>query len=94
MPWYSIAFDTNNLEPLSYEQYSGSIVDVSQLKHMLEKAQGYGYKQVGFILDRGYFSKENIGYMDRCGYDFAIIVDSRKHDDEILVMQLRNQLKY
>ena len=49
-------------------------MDVSQLQHMLEKAQGYGYKHVGFILDRGYFSKENIGYMDRCGYDFVIMV--------------------
>ena len=30
---------------------------------MLEKAKGYGYKKVGFILDRGYFSRENIEYI-------------------------------
>lgn len=71
---YSVAYDTNNAEPLFYEQYPGSIVDVSQLQYMLEKAKGYGYKHVGFILDRGYFSKENIGYMDSCGYDFIIMV--------------------
>lgn len=71
---YSIAYDTNNSEPLFYEQYPGSIVDVSQLQYMLEKAKGYGYKHAGFILDRGYFPKENIGYMDRCGYDFVIMV--------------------
>ena len=71
---YSIAYDTNNREPLFYEQYPGSIVDVSQLQFMLEKAKGYGYKHVGFILDRGYFSKENIQYMDSCGYDFVIMV--------------------
>ena len=41
---------------------------------MLEKAKGYGYKRAGFILDRGYFSKENIQYMDECGYDFVIMV--------------------
>jgi len=29
---------------------------------------------VGFILDRGYFCKENIKYMDQCGYDFIIMV--------------------
>jgi len=57
---YSIVYDTTNREPLFYEEYPGSIVDVSQLQFMLEKANGYGYKKVGFILDRGYFSKENI----------------------------------
>lgn len=71
---YSIAYDTKNREPLFYEEYAGSIVDISQLQYMLGKAQGYGYKKVGFILDRGYFSKENIEYMDRCGYDFVIMV--------------------
>ena len=71
---YSIAYDTYNREPLFYEQYPGSIVDISQLQFMLEKANGYGYRHVGFILDRGYFSKENIRYMDRCGYDFVIMV--------------------
>ena len=71
---YSIAYDTYNREPLFYEEYPGSIVDISQLQFMLEKAVGYGYKRAGFILDRGYFSKENIRYMDKCGYDFVIMV--------------------
>ena len=34
---YSIAYDTYNREPLFYEQYPGSIVDISQLQFMLEK---------------------------------------------------------
>ena len=33
------------------DRYSGSINDVSQLEFMLDKAAGYGYKKVGFILD-------------------------------------------
>ena len=71
---YSLAYDTKNREPLFYEEYPGSIVDISQLQYMLEKAEGYGYKKVGFILDRGYFGKSNIEYMDKCGYDFVIMV--------------------
>jgi transposase len=70
---YAIAYDTKNREPLFYEDYPGSIADVSQLRFMLEKAKGYGYKRIGFILDRGYFSKENIQFMDGCGYDFVIM---------------------
>lgn len=75
---YSVAFDRNNAEPLFYEAYPGSIVDVSQLQFMLEKAEGYGYKHIGFILDRGYFSKENIHFMDSKGYDFIIMVKGMK----------------
>lgn len=71
---YSIAYDTRNKEPLFYEAYPGSINDVSQLQYMLDKAKGYGYKKIGFILDRGYFSKSNIEYMDQCGYSFVIMV--------------------
>jgi hypothetical protein len=75
---YSIAYDCDNREPLFYEEYSGSIVDISQLQYMLEKAKGYGYKKVGFILDRGYFGETNIHYMDKCGYDFVIMVKGMK----------------
>lgn len=75
---YSVAYDCNNREPLFYEDYPGSIVDVSQLQCMLDKAKAYGYKNAGFILDRGYFSRENIKYMDKCGYDFVIMVKGMK----------------
>ncbi|MFI3202457.1 MAG: hypothetical protein R3Y54_13230 [Eubacteriales bacterium] len=61
---YAVAYDATNQKPLFYENYPGSIVDVSQLQYMLEKAKRYGYKNIGFILDRGYFSKDNIHYMD------------------------------
>ena len=66
--------DTHNQEPLFYEKYPGSLNDISQLQFMLDKASGYGYKKIGFILDRGYFSCENIQYMDKCGYSFVIMV--------------------
>ena len=75
---YSVAYDCNNNEPLFYEEYPGSIVDVAQLQFTLEKAKSYGYENIGFILDRGYFSRENIKYMDKCGYDFVIMMRGSK----------------
>jgi hypothetical protein len=86
---YSIAYDTNNREPLFYEEYPGSIVDISQLQFMLEKARGYGYKRIGFILDRGYFSKENIRYMDDCGYDFVIMVKGMAGFIQSLILETK-----
>ena len=85
---YSIAFDRDNKEPLFYEAYPGSIVDVSQLQFMLEKAEGYGYKHIGFILDRGYFSKGNIHFMDSKGYEFIIMVKGMKKLVRELVLEV------
>ena len=71
---YAIAYDTHNSEPLFYEKYPGSINDISQLEFMLDKAYGYGYRKIGFILDRGYFSKQNLYAIDKKGYSFVIMV--------------------
>lgn len=90
---YSIAYDTGNREPLFYEQYPGSIVDVSQLQYMLEKVKGYGYKRAGFILDRGYFSKENIQYMDECGYDFVVMVKGMASFVKALVLENKGRFE-
>ncbi len=90
---YSIAYDTSNKVPLFYEEYPGSIVDISQLQYMLEKAKGYGYRKVGFILDRGYFSKENIRYMDQCGYDFVIMVKGMASLVNQLVLESKGSLR-
>lgn len=84
---YSIAYDRTNREPLFYESYPGSIVDISQLQYTIEKVQSYGYRHLGFILDRGYFSRENIRHMDKCGYDFVIMMKGQKEIAKQLVME-------
>ncbi len=84
---YAVAYDTHNQEPLFYEKYPGSLNDISQLQFMLDKAFGYGYKKIGFILDRGYFSCENIQYMDKCGYSFVIMVKGMASLVNDLVLQ-------
>jgi transposase len=75
---YSVAFDTNNREPLFYERYPGSINDVSQLTCMIDKARGYGYKKLGFILDRGYFSRKNLTHIVQNGYSYLIMMKGMK----------------
>ena len=73
-----LAMDQNNRIPLFYELYPGSINDVSQFKFMVDKAVGYGYKNIGFIIDRGYFCKANIRYMDEKNYGFVMMVKGCK----------------
>ena len=90
---YSIAYDRNNREPLFYEAYPGSIPDVSQLQHTLKKAKSYGYEHVGFILDRGYFCKENIEFMDDNGYDFVIMVKGMKSLVSGLILEVQGSFE-
>lgn len=90
---YSIAYDTHNKEPLFYEEYSGSINDVSQLEYMVGKAAGYGYKRIGFILDRGYFSRGNIECMDAHGYHFVIMVKGMNKLVNSLIQEVRGSFE-
>lgn len=83
----SIAMDKTNRVPLFYEEYPGSVTDVSQFTFMVDKVIEYGYKKIGFILDRGYFSKENIQYIDKNGYTFIIMCKGCKALVSSLVLE-------
>ena len=76
IPQVNISYAVNHADatPLFYEMYPGSIIDNTQCSHMVEKAKEYGYKNVGLILDRGYFSIKNIQYFDAKGYDFLMMI--------------------
>lgn len=84
---YAVAYDTENKEPLFYEQYPGSIVDISQIRLMLDKAEGYGYRKIGFILDRGYFCRENLRYLDQHGYEFVIMIKGMESTINKLILE-------
>lgn len=69
---YAIGYDLTNQEPLFYEWYPGDIPDISELEFMVNKVTAYGYKKITFIMDRGYFSEQNLRYID--GKEFFFII--------------------
>lgn len=83
----SIAMDKTNRVPLFYEEYPGSITDVSQFTFMVDKVIEYGYRKIGFILDRGYFSKDNIRYIDENDSSFIIMCKGCKALVSSLVLE-------
>ena len=89
----AIAFDATNRIPLFYEEYPGSINDVSQFSFMIDKVYEYGYKKIGFILDRGYFSKDNIREMEKNSYEFIIMVKGCKSLVSSLITSVRNSFE-
>ena len=90
---YAIAYDRTNRLPLFYEAYPGSINDVSQLQYMLDKAAAYGYRNAGFILDRGYFSESNIKFMERNGFEFIMMVKGCRELVSSLILEHRGEFE-
>lgn len=75
---YAVAYDTKYREPLFYQLYPGSINDMSQLSCTVDRAKGYGYRKIGFVLDRGYFSKDNVYYLEENGYAFVMMLKGKQ----------------
>ena len=69
----SLAYNQKDNKPLFYSLYPGSIIDNTECEKMIERAKYYGCQNVGFILDRGYFSLKNIKYFERHGYDYILM---------------------
>jgi transposase len=56
-------FGQKSLLPVYYSTYPGSIKDVSTLKNIIEYAKHFNMKKVQFVMDKGFYSKQNISYM-------------------------------
>lgn len=84
---YAIGYDVENKTPLFYEWYPGSVPDVSQIEYIVGKVKGYGYASATFIIDRGYFSEENLRYLDKKGYDFIIMCKGQKAEVSRMILE-------
>lgn len=75
LPQINVSLGYNQTEqvPMFYELYPGSIIDNTECGKMVERAIRLGCTNIGFILDRGYFSKKNIDYFEENGFDYMIM---------------------
>lgn len=58
--------------PLYYRIYPGSISDKTHLKYMIADNEFINGKHTRFVMDRGFYSKENLRYLVNGGYRFVI----------------------
>lgn len=69
----SLGYNQTGNKPLFYSLYPGSIIDNTECEKMVERAKYYECENMGFILDRGYFSIKNIRYFERNEYDYILM---------------------
>ena len=90
----AVAVNQKDTTPLDYEVYPGSIVDMTECEYMLQRMKDYGYSKVGFLFDRGYYTKDNIIFLDKKGYDFIMMADEDTVFIRELIEELAEQLKH
>lgn len=88
----SYAVNQTDSKPLFYELYDGSIIDNSQYSYMIELAKEYGYTNIGFLIDRGYFSKNNIISMRKNGYNYIIMLKESTEIHRKAVNEVKHKL--
>jgi transposase len=64
--------DSGNRLALYYRSHDGSISDVATLKHVLHEGYAFNMNKLTFVMDKGFFSTQNIGMMYSYGYHFII----------------------
>lgn len=62
--------------PLYYRTYPGSISDKSHLKYMLADNEFINAKHTRFVMDRGFYSADNLKYLTDNGYRFVMALPS------------------
>lgn len=71
--------------PLYYRVYPGSISDKAHLKYMIADNEFVNGKRTRFVMDRGFYSKENLQYLTAGGYRFVIALPgSLKYCQELI----------
>jgi len=68
----SLVVDKDLGIPVMYDLYPGSIADVSTLKNTVKKMKALGVRNSTLIMDRGFFSTDNIEEMISAGLSFII----------------------
>ncbi len=89
----SYASSLKDSTPLFYDIYPGSIIDNTEIKDSVNKIVSYGYKNLGFILDRGYYSKTNIDYLRNKEYSFILMIKDNSTFLKAFKTEMKNVMK-
>ena len=78
--------------PLYYRIYPGSISDKTHLKYMVEDNAVIGVKRMSYVMDRGFYSAENLAYLTSKGHRFIIALPGSLKYVRELVDKHRNEI--
>ena len=74
LPQFNLAllFGEKSGLPFYYRKLSGNITDVKTIRQLMQEFDVMGYQKVNMVLDRGFYSKENINWVYQSHQKFLI----------------------
>lgn len=79
--------------PVFYCTYPGSVVDKSHLPYMMAYNQDLGIRDVSFVMDRGFCTTANIGYMATSHIMFVVGVEVRHKATRSAIDAVRDNME-
>ena len=91
----NLAYIINNETsiPLYYQLFPGSVIDQSQCKELVTKAKEFKYKNITLVMDRGFYSANNINFLLKNQYNYIIMAKSRNKVLTDLLESVREKIK-
>ena len=82
----AVAMKQSDNTPLSYDLFPGSIIDLTECEQFVEQMSILGYKDIGLLFDRGYFTADNVAQLDDLGYSFMMMLrEDQKFVRELII---------
>jgi hypothetical protein len=82
---YGMFYGHSSRLPVYYDEYQGSIPDVSTLPFILNQTTNLGIKNVSLVLDRGFLSEHNLHYLHDHNYKFTIPLSKNLNINKSLI---------
>lgn len=89
---FAMYYGQQSMLPLYYCVYPGSVPDKTHLNYMLRDNELIGLKRTKYVLDRGFFSADNLRFMTDAGARFIISVPNSTSFAKELIDKYRNQI--
>lgn len=78
--------------PIAYRSYPGSIRDVSTVQNIVKLTKSLKMKEVNIVLDRGFYSASNLGFLSDNKLDFIISMPFSTKISQDLINRNINEL--
>jgi len=89
---FAMYYGQQSMLPLYYCIYPGSVPDKTHLEYMLRDNELIGCKKTKYVMDRGFFSADNLRLMTEAGARFIISVPNSSLFAKELIGKYRNQI--
>jgi transposase len=89
---FAMYYGQESMLPLYYCVYPGSVPDKTHLEYMLRDNELIGCKGTKYVMDRGFFTADNLRFMTDAGTRFIISVPNSNQFARELIDKYRSQI--